>query len=296
VKLPDDLDFWHDVPGGTAWLVDLPSRVEACAESWSLTVGQPLGGGAVAFVLAATREDGTPAVLKLSFPEDEESEFEADALVHWDGHGAARLLERDDTRRALLLERAFPGTPLWEVEDDEEATAIAAGVLGRLHLVPVAPAHPFRSLGDAAAEWAETIPADWRATGRAFAGRLVDVAVDACASLNVDPTDAVLLHQDFHGANVLRSGGDGWVVIDPKPLVGDPAFDAASLVRDRRWLLGGRDDAARIRRRLDLLAELTGLDRERMRLWGIVHALAWGVSGKGVLHDHVRSAELLAEA
>jgi streptomycin 6-kinase len=296
VKLPDDLDFWHDVPGGTAWLVSLPGRIEACAESWSLAVGEPLGGGAVALVLAATREDGTPVVLKLSFPEDEESEFEADALVHWHGHGAVPLLERDDGRRALLLERVSPGTPLWEVEDDEEATAIAAGVLRRLHAMPMAGMHQFRTLDAAAARWAETIPVDWRATGRAFAGRLVDVAVDACASLTVDPTEAVVLHQDFHGGNVLRSGSDGWVVIDPKPLVGDPAFDAASLVRDRRWLLGGYDDAARIRRRLDLLAELTGLDRERMRLWGIVHALAWGVSGKDVLHDHVRSAELLADA
>jgi streptomycin 6-kinase len=295
VRLPEDLDFWHGVPGGTAWLASLPSRVEACAESWSLTVGELLGGGAVALVLAASRADGTPAVLKLSFPEDEESEFEVDALDHWRGHGAARLLERDDGRRALLLERAVPGTPLWDVEDDDEATAIAAGVLRRLHVVPVAPAHPFRSLEDAAARWSETIPADWHATGRVFSRRLVDVAFDACASLRGSGTDAVVLHQDFHGANVLRSA-DGWVVIDPKPLVGDPAFDAASLLRDRRWRLGSVGDARRIRRRLDLLTELAGLDRERMRLWGVVHALAWGVSGRKVEPEMVRCAELLADA
>ena len=105
-----------------------------------------------------------------------------------------------------------------------------------------------------------------------------------------------MLHQDFHGGNVLYSDARGWLAIDPKPLVGDPAFDAASLLRDRRWLLGGSGDRRRIERRLDLLVETTGLDRERMRLWGVVHALAWGVSETTVEEDMVRCAELLAEA
>jgi streptomycin 6-kinase len=293
VKVPDALQWWHDVPGGTAWLAGLPGRVEACIESWSLTVGEPLGGGAVALVLSATRADGAPAVLKLSFPGDEESEHEPDALTHWRGRGAVRLLDRDDARRAILLERVVPGTPLWDVGNDEEATAIAARVLARLHAAPVPETHPFRALRDAAADWARSIPVDWESSGRRFPRRLVDAAVDACETLGGG--GAVVLHQDFHGANVLRSDG-GWLAIDPKPLVGEPAFDAASLLRDRRWLLGRTDDVRRIRRRLDVLADVTGLDRERMRLWGIVHALAWGVSGRKVEPDMIRCAELLLDA
>jgi streptomycin 6-kinase len=295
VNVPEGLSWWRDVPGGASWLESLPAHVDVCATAWSLEIGEVLEGGAVALVLAAKRADGTPAVLKISFPDDE-SEHEPDALAHWDGKGAVRLLERDDERRAILLERAEPGTPLWQIEDDEKATAIGAGVLRRLHGVSVARAHPFRALVDVSARWAETIPDDWRATGRAFPRRLVDIAVAACSSLTVEWDDAVVLHQDFHGANVLRAGPDGWLVIDPKPLVGDPAFDAASLLRDRRWLLGGADDLRRIRRRLDVLNELTGLDRERMRLWGVVHALAWGVSGQRLEPDMVCCAELLADA
>jgi streptomycin 6-kinase len=283
------------VAGGPAWLDSLPGHVDACAARWSLEIREPLQGGAVALVLAATRADGTPAVLKVSFPDDE-SEHEADALAQWDGNGAVRVLERDDARRALLLERVCPGSALWEIEHDEEATAIAARVLARLHGVTVSRAHLFRTLDAAVARWAETIPADWRGTGRAFPRRLVDVAVEACASLTGSPDDAVVLHQDFHGGNVLRSDCIGWVVIDPKPLVGDPAFDAASLLRDRRWLLGGPGDLGRIQRRLDLLVELTGLDRERMRLWGIVHALAWGVGAEKLEPDMIRCAELLGDA
>ena len=125
---------------------------------------------------------------------------------------------------------------------------------------------------------------------------MVDVAVDACRTLVGDGVDETLLHQDLHGGNVLRSGAEEWLAIDPKPLVGDPAFDAASLLRDRRWLLGRGDDARRVRRRLDVLADVAGLDRERMRLWGIVHALAWGVSGGAAALDMLRSAELLQTA
>ena len=120
--------------------------------------------------------------------------------------------------------------------------------------------------------------------------------MDACRTLLRDPVGEVLLHQDLHGGNVLRFGADEWLAIDPKPLVGDPAFDVASLLRDRRWLLGGVDDTRRVRRRLDVLAEETGLDRERMRLWGIVHALAWGVSGRAADADMIRCAELLVRA
>ena len=84
-------------------------------------------------------------MLKLNFPEDE-STREADALAHWRGEGAVRLLEVDRDRNALLVERADPGTSLWEVGDDEEATLIAASVFRRLWSRPPPDGHPFRVL------------------------------------------------------------------------------------------------------------------------------------------------------
>jgi streptomycin 6-kinase len=292
MRIPAGLDWWRSVPGGAAWLDRLPTIVAACAEQWSLDVGAPFEGGKIALVLPATA-GGERVVLKVSFPDDE-SEHEADALAFWSGDGAAALLERDDSHRALLLERIEPGTPLWEI-DDERATAIGANVLRTLHR-EAPDRHSIRTLGEAAALWAERIPAGWRSTGRRYPMALVELAVDACRTLPGPDGARTLLHQDFHGGNVLRSRERGWLAIDPKPLVGDPAFDAASLLRDRRWLLGMPDDARRIRRRLDVLSESTELDRERMRLWGIVHALAWGVVGGKLEHDMVRCAELLADA
>jgi streptomycin 6-kinase len=294
VRIPSELDSWHAVPGGAEWLASLSSIVEACAERWSLRIGAPLAGGNVSLVLSVDCEDGTSAVLKVNFPDDE-SEREPDALRFWNGRGAVRLLEYDEKRRALLVERCEPGSQLWAVEDDEKATRIASGVLATLWRQPPAE-HVFGALADAASGWAFDLLRDWESLDRPFERGLLDEATSACLELGHDQGEPVVLHQDFHGGNVLTSQRQPWLAIDPKPLVGEREFDAASLLRDRRWLLGQPDDAGRIRRRLDLLSAELGLDRERMRRWGIAHALAWGVSGKKVEDDMIECARLLLAA
>lgn len=198
------------------------------------------------------------AVLKINFP-DEESEHDAQALECWDGVGAARLLGRDDELRALLVERLRPGTQLWDLPDDE-ATAIAAGVLEQLW-VPAG--EPFRRLEDVAAKWAEELPAG--SIDRA----LVEEAVSFLREAGPTQRESVLLHQDFHGGNVLLSDR-GWLAIDAKPLVGEREFDVASLIRDRR-----PTTKAAMERRLDYLVDRLDLNRERTRGWAIAHALAW---------------------
>ena len=293
MRVPRALDGWREVPGGAEWLDSLPGMVDACAERWSLVVGLPYDGGNVSLVLAVER-DGVPAVLKINFPDDE-SEHEPDALTHWGGRGAVRLLEYDAQHRALLVERCEPGTRLWEIEDDEVATRIAASVLAVLWHSPPGN-HTYRSLATAAARWAHKLPRDWEALGRPFEREILDEAVATCIELSADQGEGVVLHQDFHGGNVLRAAREPWLAIDPKPLVGERAFDAASLLRDRRWLLGSAGDAARIKRRLDLLTAELDLDRERMRRWGIAHALAWGVSGRKLEADMIECARLLVAA
>jgi streptomycin 6-kinase len=294
VTLTQGLEWWRDVPGGSAWLDSLPSIVDACEDRWSLRVGPALEGQNVSHVRAVDLPDGTPAVLKINALEPE-SEHEADALRLWDGRGAVRLLGYHESTRALLLERCCPGTQLWSVEDDEEATRIAAQALRRIWRAPPE-GHRFRLLSEEAAWWADKLPADWDALGGPFERRLIDEAVAACLELALDQADEVVLHQDFHGGNVLRAEREPWLVIDPKPLVGEPAFDAGSLARDRRWLLGQQGDEARIRRRLDLLASELELDRERVRRWGIAHALIWGFSDSKVEADMIESARLLVAA
>lgn len=291
IEVPGRLAWWHEEPGGTAWLGSLPRLAAESQRRWSLELGKPFAQGNVSLTLPATRADGTPAVLKLNFPE-RESAHEADALLHWDGSGAVRLLEVDRERSALLVERALPGTSLWEVEEDEDATRKAASVLRRLWSRPPPAHHPFRLLADEAETWVDQVRRDWEAQGRPFERELIDAAAAAAHELSATQPTLVVCHQDFQGSNVLRAEREPWLAIDPKPIVGEPAFDVASLLRDRRWDIRG----GVIRRRLDLLAAELDLDRERMRDWGIVHALYWGVGPAKVEADMVECARILLAA
>jgi len=289
IEVPERLGWWRERAGGRAWLESLPRLAAECADEWSLRLGEPFASGNVSLTLRATLSDGCGAVLKLGFPEPE-SALEAEALAHWAGQGAVRLLDADRERNALLLERADPGTPLWDVEDDGEATLIAAAVVRRLWRRPVSDDHPFRVVADEAELWAAQIEADWKSLGRPFERRLVEVAATYARELSASQPRIALCHQDLQGSNVVRAEREPWLAIDPKPIVGEPAFDVASLLRDRRWSIS----ADVIERRLDLLAAELDLERGRMRGWGVVHALHWGVGPGKAEPAMVECARLLA--
>jgi streptomycin 6-kinase len=250
-----------EVPGGAEWIAELPRLAAECIEQWSLEPEEAIDA---AFSLVVPAGD---VVLKMN-PPREESEHEAEALARWNGRGAARLLARDDQRRALLIERLRPGTQLWWLPD-RKATEIAAGVLEQLW-IPAG--KPFRRLEDVAATWVEFLPAHWESLGRPYERRLLDEAVDFLREAGPTQRESVLLHQDLHGGNVLLSAR-GWLAIDAKPLVGEREFDVASLLRDRR------PTTRRVMlRRLNYLVDRLRLDRKRACGWGIAHALAWNGS------------------
>jgi streptomycin 6-kinase len=237
----------------------LPRIVAECAEEWSLGVGEPYDSH-VSYVARAELDDGTPAVLKVNFPEAE-TEHEADALAFWPDDASVRLLASSRERGALLVERCEPGTQLWE-RSDEEALEVARELLPKLWRAGD-PGPPFRRIADEAPTWAEQL------AGRQLEGELLGAALDALAELPNTQGTLVLCNEDFHGGNVLLSER-GWLAVDPKPIVAEREFSVVSLVRDRRPI-----DAMTLARRLDALAEL-GLDRERVRRWSLVHALWWG--------------------
>ena len=96
--------------------------------------------------------------------------------------------------------------------------------------------------------------------GRPYERRLLDEALDALRTLGPTQEDVVLCHQDLHGGNILRAEREPWLAIDSKPIVAERAYD---IVPPFAIDADGRISAAELRRRLDLLSELLGLDRER---------------------------------
>jgi streptomycin 6-kinase len=228
----------------------------------------------VSFVAPAVDRAGEAVVLKVQFPH-RESTFEADALACWDGGGAVRLVACDRERHALLVERCEPGTHL--SRESELALDVLVGLLPRLW---VEVDGPFDSLAAEAARWHAGIEREWVAADRPYERRLLDVALEALRDLPSTQAEQVLVHQDLHADNVLAAAREPWLVIDPKPLIGERAFSVAPIVRS--FELGhSRTD---VHRRLDRCVGDLVLDRDRVVGWVVAQTLAWACSD-GMVHQ-----------
>ncbi|WP_418962906.1 aminoglycoside phosphotransferase family protein [Streptomyces lavendofoliae] len=262
---------------GRAFVAALPGRAERFLEEWGLRLTGPVMHGAVSLVLPVTvTADGSRAALKLQLL-DEESEGEAAALRTWDGDGAVRLLAEDPDTGTLLLERLDEARQLEGVEDAREATRVLAELMARLVAVE-APAG-MRSLRDIAAEMLDEAGDAVGELEREEDRRLLRDCAAAVREVAGEPGDR-LLHWDLHFGNVLAAEREPWLVIDPKPLAGDPGFELLPS-------LFNRFDRGEVLWRFDLLTEVLGLDRERASAWTLGRVLQdalWGVEdGETVL-------------
>ena len=252
-------------PERVAWLDHLPEMVTEVVSAWDLTPGSAIDGeeGTCSWLTRVTRADGTPAVLKLGMPHME-GEHEIAGLRFWNGDGTVRLLEADERRGAMLLELCQPGSPLRE-RPPEEQDEVIAGLLHRLWRMPAAP-HPFRPLATMTAFWIqETLNSADRWTD---AG-LVRQGLDLLEELPGTAPSQTLLVTDLHAGNVLRAEREPWLVIDPKPFIGDPAYDATQHLLNHRERLR-KDWKGTVRR----FAGLLGVDEERVRLWLLARVAA----------------------
>jgi streptomycin 6-kinase len=278
MQLPTSLrEMWKREP---EWLVELPRVVRELAAAWNLALEEPVDTPRSLVVPAGD------VVLKVNAPSHFEADHEADALVRWDGRGAVRVVARADEHRAFLIERCRPGTRLWDSGADEPS--VVAELLLRLWAEVPEP-HPFTLAADQAPRWAEEVQARYALGGRPFEQSLVDLAVDVFGS--ADPGATALVNQDLHGGNILSARREPWLVIDPKPLVGERELDGVGPLRNAARNGG----APAVRRWLDVLEEM-GLDRERARAWGAAHALAWGWADGEWSSESVDAARLIAAA
>lgn len=259
-------------PQRAAWLERLPDVLGDLEHRWSLRLGAPFDDDEVScsYVAAVVRADGTPAVLKIGMPHME-GEHEIDGLRFWDGDPTVRLLTADDDLGAMLLERCEPGTAVRALPEREQDVVIA-GLLRRLWRAPSAQ-HPFRPLSALTTYWSDETLAhveQWPDEG------LVREGLRLFTELPRSEPRELVLATDLHAGNVLRAKRKPWLVIDPKPFAGDPAYDATQHLFNCSARMRA-DPEGTIRR----FAELLGVDHERVRLWAFARAAAeprddWG--------------------
>jgi len=281
---------------GEAWVERLPRLLAQCAARWGLTVQSPLPALSYSFVALVVQADGQEAVLKIGVP-NRELTTEIEALRAFQGRPVVELLAADRQLGALLLRRLIPGTPLSHLRDDGEATLIAA------HLIRDVPMskpvdHAFPTVGD----WAQAfgrLRARFNGGTGPLPRRLVEKAEDLLSQLHTSSRPRQLLHGDLHHDNILSDGGTTWVAIDPKGVIGDPAYEAARLQHNPIPGFLAMEHPRRVaRRRLEILASILETDRSRLLAWAFFDAMlaaCWSVEEDGDWRYHLACAELFDE-
>ena len=288
---------------GDVFLRALPESIAAASTHWGLTEVEPASNLSYNFVAFAKRGP-EQVVLKMGVP-NRELKSEIAALRLFGGEGACRLIDYEEEKYWMLLERLKPGVMLSTLENDEEATHIAAEVVQKIWRSVDSGHH-----GDAVEFQSSFIQLkDWfdglkrlRLMFNGGTGPLneslverVERSVQDFFAENYKP---VLMHGDYHHFNILSSER-GWLVIDPKGVIGPACYELGPFLMNP-WgdVLSGKEYRRLTRRRIDILHERLGFERERIREWGMAHAVLsawWGIEDNTGWEYSLAFAEMLAD-
>jgi streptomycin 6-kinase len=266
---------WGDE--GRRWLASLPGLVTTTAARWRLSLGRPYDLS-LNWVMAATRADGSPVVLKIGVP-DGHLAREAAALRAFGGHGAVRLLAEEPG--ALLIERAVPGDRVAALVpgDDAAATDALMSVAQALHVSPgpgMSLPH-LRGEGQAFRAHLARFPGD-----DPLPRRLVETAAGVFDDLCGDSAADVVLHGDLHHDNVLRGDREPWLAIDPFGRIGDPGFDCAPMLYNPDPPRRSPELLTLVPSRLEQMADRLAIPVDRVAAWGFVMGVlseVWNAQG-----------------
>jgi streptomycin 6-kinase len=196
-----------------------------------------------------------------------EGAHEIQGLRFWNGNPTVQLLEADEAFGAMLLERCEPGDML-KSEPESEQDVVIADLLKRLWRRPAQPfeLQRFPHLSDMLESWSNETRAQaqhWPDSG------LVSEGLRLLEALAKPMLTDQLLATDLHAGNVLRSKREPWLVIDPKPFLGDVAFDVVQHLHNCEARLHA-DPIGMVKR----LADLAEVDADRLQLWTFARAAA----------------------
>jgi len=271
---------------GRAWLDRLPAILAACEERWNITIGAPVDNLSFNYVAPAVLADGTEVMLKTGLTGEFPSQPQA--LQHFDGHGMVRLLAYDEPNAAMLMERLQPGTSLRAVEDDEVAISAAAAVMHKIWR-PLPPNHyPFPTVYDWGQAFVHLRKQCNGGTGP-FPPAIFDNAEKLYTELAASMAESVLLHGDLHQDNILSAQREPWLAVDPKGVIGEPAYETGAILRNF-WpdILSIPNPKLLMTRRIHQLSAELGLDRKRIHAWGFSQAVLsvlWTFEDTGKLEN-----------
>jgi streptomycin 6-kinase len=282
---------------GENFLTVLPALIGEVSTRWRLTDVQPVPNLSFNFVAFAKRDD-EDVVLKMGIP-NPELISEMTALKLFNGDGACQLLEHDEEKGFLLLERLKPGKMLAELEDDDERTNIAADVMLNIQRrdgVTPPLQNKFIKLSNWFAGLQKIRPHFNGGTGP-FPQVLLEKVESFLPELFAD-TDVKLMHGDFHHFNILSSER-GWLIIDPKGVIGPAGYEVGPLMINP-WdsISDGTSFKVQAERRVSIFAERLGWEREKIIRWATAHAVLsawWSIEDNMEEDNAIQCAEIFSQ-
>lgn len=251
---------------GKQWLADLPKLIGQIEAAHRLSDLKAVKNLSYNYVMSGM-QDSQPVILKLGL-DIGALKREAMALKVFDGFAAVKVFAEGEGM--LLLECAIPGVSLKSSfpVNDNEAIRITCDCLNRLHNASIPASSTFPHIRN----WLAALDKDWEIPAHVLqkARMLRDNLLQTSAR-------DVLLHGDLHHDNLLQNG-DAWMVIDPKGVIGEPAYDVAAFIRNPIPELLALDTAAMpvIQNRVRQFAKFLALSEQRILDWCYVQAvLAW---------------------
>ncbi|MGV8896444.1 MAG: aminoglycoside phosphotransferase family protein [Rhodoglobus sp.] len=287
-------------PTRLLWDAAAGDLVASMLARWHLIAGEPYRHGESGAVLRVTTSDGRPAVLKVGFPHWE-GRWEAVALEFWGGQFAPEVLKQDAWAWAMLLERAEPGEPLSRLQaSTKHALEIAARLYTEAVIARSASTIPagIPSLAEVVREYVADatarLPHQHAALSQWGGLQALDAAFSDAIALAAEDRPGVLLHGDFNPGNIVRHG-ERWLLVDPKPLVGEPEFDLFPLIEQLGAPLNQPRPALALAHHLEKVSALVGCDPARTARWCTIRAalaVSWHLEDGRLAAAHAGLREL----
>ncbi|WEK03197.1 MAG: aminoglycoside phosphotransferase family protein [Candidatus Devosia phytovorans] len=235
---------------------------------WSLTKSTPVAETATSWIFRVEQNGRNFAALKILKPQSAPEERRGSLLLNWyDGEGAATVFDmHGDTIFMEWLDGGTLGDPARAGKDDE-TTIAAATLVANLHRPRAEPPQGLEPLRDRFQTLFDTDVRAWPHTARDLYARSAGIAL----KLFDRPSAQIPLHGDLHHDNILSSDR-GWLAIDPKGLLGDPAYEVANIFINPLNGLQIAADPRRIAARADTFAERLAYPRKRILGWAAAHA------------------------
>ncbi len=280
--LPEDMVarlVGSDHQQAVTWVAHIGEILAQCAARFDLEIDTPPFQPAINYVVPAHGTNGEELILKIGLP-GADWEREVETLEFYAGRGSARLIDSDAGLGALVLEKLEPGIPIATIENDEEATRIAARVMCKLwQSLPTN--HHFRTIEDTWSPYFDQVRYHLKNGTCPLPRSLVDQAQYLFVAYLADNQQHVLLHGDLHHWNILSAHREPHLAIDPKGYAGEPTCEVGPLLGNR--LFDRPDPAGTTERRIAILSEDLGIERERIAGWHLIQSVLhaeWSTSIK----------------